>query len=196
MLDPNEATRIDVEGIRQHPWFRSPMGPQLQEAIEKMEAEQAANEVRRCIWTHTHTPLHSFRIPHSPALIRPLRPVASSNEGRDSNPRAGNTHRLPPLSHQSAHRPAYQILPAILIAPSLQVRAAAGAFSSRVRNQAVKGLIDVATSTRFREQVRASYMRGVAQVGDQAGWGWAWGRGRGCLRFRHGEDGSAGLDRN
>ena len=164
MLDPNEATRIDVEGIRQHPWFRSPMGPQLQEAIEKMEAEQAANEVRRCICTHT--PLHSFRIPHSPALIRPLRPFASSNKGRDSDPRAGSTHCLPPLSHQSAHSPAYQILPAILIAPSLQVRAAAGAFSSRVRDQAVKGLIDVATSTRFREQVRASYMRGVAQVED------------------------------
>ena len=50
MLDPNEATRIDVEGIRQHPWFRSPMGPQLQEAIDKMEAEQAANEVSRCLW--------------------------------------------------------------------------------------------------------------------------------------------------
>ena len=69
MLDPNEATRIDVEGIRQHPWFRSPMGPQLQEAIEKMEAEQAANEVRCCI--RAHIPLHTFCIPHSPYPPRP-----------------------------------------------------------------------------------------------------------------------------
>ena len=44
MLTVDEAARIDVAGIRQHPWFRRPMRPLLEEAIQKMEAEQADNE--------------------------------------------------------------------------------------------------------------------------------------------------------
>ena len=45
MLTVDEAERIDVAGIRQHPWFRRRMRPLLEEAIQKMEAEQAKNEV-------------------------------------------------------------------------------------------------------------------------------------------------------
>ena len=44
MLTVDEAERIDIASIRRHPWFTRPMRLHLEEAIQKMEAEQAENE--------------------------------------------------------------------------------------------------------------------------------------------------------
>ncbi len=44
MFDLDEGKRIDIAGIKSHPWFKKPMRPHLEEAIAKMEQEQAENE--------------------------------------------------------------------------------------------------------------------------------------------------------
>ncbi len=74
IFDLNESTRISVRGIKSHPWFKKPMRAHLQEAIERMEAEQAANE-RRCA-------AGDFTSSNRDSAIRDLIVTASSPEFR------------------------------------------------------------------------------------------------------------------
>jgi hypothetical protein len=46
MFDLDEAARIDVHGIKSHPWFKAKMRPHLEDAIARMETEQRENERR------------------------------------------------------------------------------------------------------------------------------------------------------
>ncbi|GAX78593.1 hypothetical protein CEUSTIGMA_g6032.t1 [Chlamydomonas eustigma] len=46
MFDLDETSRIDINGIKSHPWFKAKMRPHLEEAIAKMEEEQRENERR------------------------------------------------------------------------------------------------------------------------------------------------------
>ena len=41
MLDPNEATRPDMEGVRGHPWCQRPLPPALEQQMAELRALQA-----------------------------------------------------------------------------------------------------------------------------------------------------------
>lgn len=42
MFELDESKRIDIKGIKQHPWYLAPMQPQFQEPYDKLEAAQIA----------------------------------------------------------------------------------------------------------------------------------------------------------
>ncbi|GAX78595.1 hypothetical protein CEUSTIGMA_g6034.t1 [Chlamydomonas eustigma] len=44
MFELDESKRINIEGLRTHPWFMKTMRPHLEEAISAMETEQIENE--------------------------------------------------------------------------------------------------------------------------------------------------------
>jgi serine/threonine protein kinase len=49
MFELDEEKRIDVKGIKAHPWFSTPMRTEFQEAIEKMELSQTEVDNRAMI---------------------------------------------------------------------------------------------------------------------------------------------------
>lgn len=74
MFELDEDMRIDVKGIRGHPWFSSPMRPEFQEATRKMEADQEEIDKRAMIG--------AFRSRQRDAAISNLVKLSASDEFR------------------------------------------------------------------------------------------------------------------